>query len=412
MNEKHGTPAIASREKEMTLKTTATKEDDKIQEFSLFGGPLQWLGGRLRLVRSGTNTIPLGVALGLLAWGVLVLLAFLKGFGHKLFSLSAIGAHVRFLVTIPLFFVCETSVAPRMADFVRNIVRSGLVPDAELPALAAVIRRVGRLKDSWLAEVLLLLATFAWPLIETIVGLPGRTGSWASLLTDNRGRLGPVLGWYLVFCLPLFRFLLFRWLWRLGLWWYFLWRVKKLRLHLIPIHPDGVAGLGHLEGVHENFAPLVLAIAAFFSANFAEGIASGTMAFESLYPLILMILLLVAALFIGPLLLFSGKLWICRVIGLGLYMGMASQYVDAFDRKWIRGENPSGEPLLGTPDMQSLADLNNSVNVVRGMRWVPAGKRLFMRLAAAVVVPMLPLLLLKYPVDQLMAQLFQMLTGL
>ena len=389
-----------------------TNEDDKTQEFSLLGGPLQRLGCRLRLVRGGTNTVPLGVALGLLAWGVLVLLTCLLGFGSRLFSLSAIGAHVRLLVTIPLFFVCETWVAPRMADFVRSIVHSGLVPEAELPALAAVIRRVGRLKDSWLAEVLFLLAACALPLVETILALPGRTGSWASLLSNNRGRLGPILGWYLVFCLPLFRFLLFRWLWRLGLWWYFLWRVKKLRLHLIPIHPDGTAGLGYLAVVHENFAPLALAIAAFFSANFAEEIASGTMAFEGLYPLILMILLLVAALFIGPLLLFSGKLWSCRVTGLGEYMGMASRYVEAFDRKWIRGENASGDSLLGTPDLQSLADLTNSINVVRGMRWVPAGRRLLMGLAAAVVVPMLPLLLLKYPVNQLVARLFQMLTGL
>jgi len=387
------------------------KEDDKIKEFSLFGGPLQWLGCRLGLVRNGTNTVRLGLALGLLAWCVLMLLGLLQGFGHKMFSLAVIGVHVRLLVAIPLFFVCETWVAPRMAEFVRNIVSSGLVPDAELPALQSDIRRVGRLKDYWLAEVLFLLLAFAWPLIGTVTNLPGRTGNWASILAQAGGRLTLINGWYLMFCLPLFRFLMLRWLWHLSLWWYFLWRMKKLDLHLIPTHPDSAGGLGYLEVVQEHFTPLAGAISAVFSASFAEGIFSGTMAFETLYRLIPMVLLLNAVLFLGPLFLFSAKLWICRITGWSEYMRMASRYVNNFDRKWIRGENVSGEPLLGTPDMQSLADLTNSVNVVRNMRIIPAGQRLMVQLAASAILPLVPLLFLKYQVDQLAVRLFQMLTG-
>jgi len=67
------------------------REDDKIQEFSLLGGPLHRLGSRLGLVRGGTNTIQLGLALGLLAWGVLIVMGLLQGSGHKIFSLALIG---------------------------------------------------------------------------------------------------------------------------------------------------------------------------------------------------------------------------------------------------------------------------------------------------------------------------------
>ena len=387
-------------------------ETIQIPEFSLFGGPLQRLGCRLGLVRGTTNTVWLGLALGLLAWGVLVLLAILQGFGLKVFSLAVIGVHVRLLVAIPLFFACETWVGPRMAEFVRNIVRSGLVPETELPALASAIRRVGRLKDCWPAEVLFLLAVFAAPVIESFVQLPGSTGNWTSILDQAGGKLTWIHGWYLVFCLPLFRFLMLRWLWHLSLWWFFLWRVKKLDLHLIPTHPDSAGGLGYLEVVQEHFTPLAAAISAVFSASFAEGIFSGTMAFETLYRLIPMVLLLNAVLFLGPLFLFSAKLWICRITGWSEYMRMASRYVNNFDRKWIRGENASGESLLGTPDMQSLADLTNSVNVVRNMRIIPAGQRLMVQLAASAILPLLPLAFLKYPVADLAARLFQMLTGL
>ena len=389
-----------------------SKGEDNIPELSLFGGPLHRLGSWLHLVRGGTNTTGLGVALGLLAWGVLVLVGLLQGLGHKIFSLGVIGGHVRLLVAIPLFFVCEAWVAPRMAEFVRNIVASGLVPETELPALESDIRRVGRMKDSWLPEALILLVAFMAPLLDTFGIVPGRTGSWESILAQAGGRLTLTNVWYLGFCLPLFRFLALRWLWRLGLWWYFLRRVEKLQLNLVPTHPDGVAGLGFLVVVQQHFTPLIMAISAVCSASFAEDIISGAMAFETLYPMLPMVLLLVAVLFIGPLFIFSRKLWICRVTGWNEYMSMASRYVSAFDRRWIRDETASGESQLGTSDIQSLADLTNSVRVVRDMRWIIADQSLVMALAVPVILPLLPLVFLKYPVNQLVLWLFQSLTGL
>ena len=68
----------------------------------MIGGPLHRLGRRMGLVREGGDTILLGVALGLFAWTVLVLLALLGGIGPKVFSLGATGVHVRLLLAIPL----------------------------------------------------------------------------------------------------------------------------------------------------------------------------------------------------------------------------------------------------------------------------------------------------------------------
>jgi len=387
-------------------------EDPKFPELSLLGGPLQRLGVRLGLVRRETDTIRLGLALGLSAWVVLIALALLQGVGRRVFSLAVIGVHVRLLAAIPLFFLAETLVAPRMAEFVRNIRGSGLVPETESPGLASDIRRVGRMKDSWLAEVFFLLLAFAFPLFGSMAHLQGGTGNWTAILAQAGGKLTMVNGWYLMVCLPLFRFLLLRWLWHLGLWWYFLGRVGKLKLDLVPTHSDGAGGLGYLEVVQEHFIPLALTISAVLSASFAESISAGTMAFEALYSLVATVLIVVAALFIGPLFIFFRKLWVCRSTGLSEYMAMASRYVRAFDGKWIRDENASGESQLGTADMQSLADLTNSVRVVRDMRVVPVSRRFLMELAACVILPMLPLLLLKYPVSEIAARLFRAMTGL
>jgi hypothetical protein len=47
-------------------------------------------------------------------------------------------------------------------------------------------------------------------------------------------------------------------------------------------------------------------------------------------------------------------------------MGLAARYVTEFEAKWTGDSIPADARLLGTPDLQSLADLTNAVNVVKG----------------------------------------------
>lgn len=212
--------------------------------------------------------------------------------------------------------------------------------------------------------------------------------------------------------MTLFRFLILRWLWRLGLWSYFLWRVSKVKLNLVPTHPDSTAGLGYLEVVHIHFTPLVLAISAIQCASLAEEITSGTTPFEVIYPAFALVLVVDALLFLGPLFIFTPKLWACEVKGRRDYMDLGQEYVTAFDRKWVRARSATEESLLGTQDIQALADLAGSAHVVRHMRWVPIGKGLLISLAVAALVPVLPLLLLKYPIAELAQKFFTRLTGI
>src|SRR5206468_369942 len=104
---------------------------------------------------------------------------------------------------------------------------------------------------------------------------------------------------------------LLRWLWRLALWCYFLWRVSRLELRLVPTHPDRAGGLGYLEFVHTGFAPLILALSAVQSASLAQDIVWGRMTFDAIYPSVAFVLIADAVLFLGPLYIFSRKLRKC-----------------------------------------------------------------------------------------------------
>ena len=86
---------------------------------------------------------------------------------------------------------------------------------------------------------------------------------------------------------------------------------------------------------------------------------------------------------------------------------MAQRYVREFDDKWLRGGAPPGEALLGSGDVQSLADMGNSFEVVRGMLLVPFTRNTVLQLAVITLLPVAPLLLTMVSLEDLLTRLLQ-----
>lgn len=379
----------------------------EIENFSLLGGPLHRLGARWHLVRGDTNTLPLGLALGWILWLVLVFLALAQG-ATKVFSLSVVAVHARLLLALPLLFVAETALDAKFREFVVLLVRSGVAGDRALPELKMAAGRLLNWKNSWVPDATSLAAAVALTLLWARMRLTGQSPHESS---QALAAMPLAAAWYWFVCLPLFRFLMIRWAWRLAFWWVFLLRLAKVGLELQPDHPDRAGGLGYLEIVHTRFATLALAISIIVSATFAEDIASGKTSLNAIYPALLVTLFIDIVLFVSPLCVFAFKLRACQEKGLRDYTALSSRYVRVFDQKWIRGEGPQ-EPMLGTPDLQSLADLSNSVTVVRNMRLAPISMRLFVIIGVAALTPMALLLLFDYPLTQLAQILLRKLAGL
>jgi hypothetical protein len=85
---------------------------------------------------------------------------------------------------------------------------------------------------------------------------------------------------------------------------------------------------------------------------------------------------------------------------------VAQRYVREFDAKWLRGGAPADEPLVGSGDIQSLADLGNSLEVVRTMRIAPVSKEAILQLVGATLAPIVPLVLTMMPLEELLKKLF------
>ena len=75
---------------------------------------------------------------------------------------------------------------------------------------------------------------------------------------------------------------------------------------------------------------------------------------------------------------------------------------------WRGKTEPAAEPLLGTGDIQSLADLAHSFAVVKGMRVVPFGKDTIMQFLLVITLPLVPLVFTVFSVEYLLKQVLKL----
>ena len=122
---------------------------------------------------------------------------------------------------------------------------------------------------------------------------------------------------------------------------------------------------------------------------------------------LVVILMLCVVLF--PLLVFAPQLAQAKRTGSREYGTLAERYVREFDAKWVRGGAPADEPLIGSADIQSLADMGNSFSVVQNMRIVPVKRDDILRLVGATLAPIVPLALTMMSLEELLKKLMGVL---
>ncbi len=95
--------------------------------------------------------------------------------------------------------------------------------------------------------------------------------------------------------------------------------------------------------------------------------------------------------------------------GIIQYGQLGSEYVTLFESKWLNKIQPEDEALIGNADIQSLADLSNSYDIIREMQVSPITKKTILTLAAMTLMPVLPLTLTLMPLEELAKKLFEIL---
>jgi hypothetical protein len=385
-------------------------------DFSLvLGGPLFQL---LRRVHLSDDAMMMArqriIVISLFAWLPLLLLAALEGRmlggGTVVPFLLDADVHIRYLVALPLLIAAELVVHRRMRTLVAQFLERRLIPEGAMARFEAAIASAFRLRNSVLAEVLLIALVYGVGILivwRQYVALD--TTTWYATPTSDGSKLSLAGMWYGYVSLPIFQFLLCRWYFRVAIWTRFLWQVSRIPLSLIPTHPDRVGGLGFLANTAYAFGMLALAHGTLLAGQLANRIFYLGAGLPEFKGEIAIMVVFVLALVLGPLLVFAPQLAEAKRTGLREYGTLAERYVREFDSKWLRGGTPANEALVGSADIQSLADLGNSFEVVRTMRLVPITKEMILRLAAVTLAPVVPLALTMMPLEELLKRLFGIL---
>jgi hypothetical protein len=387
----------------------------EVRDFSMvLGGPLFQLYRRAHLRGDRLELLSRRIlAITAFAWLPLLFLSLLDGraFGGdvKIPFLYDVEAHARFLIALPALIIAEPIVHRRISPVIRSFVERGIVLTEDVPNLTAAVNAALRARNSVFLESILLISAYTlggWIWRSQIaVGV----ATWYALPEKTQLHLTLSGFWYAYVSIPIFQFLLLRWYVRILLWFRLLWKVSKLKLHLSAAHPDRAGGLAFLGKSTHAYAPILFAQGTMLSGLIAsrvlyEGQSLMSFKMEAAGLIGVMVLFIM-----GPLVIFSPQLTRAKQKGLAEYDLLASRYIFGFEDKWIRHGAPDMGELLGTGDIQSLADLGNSYSVVGEMRFVPFGILDIARLAAATAAPLVPLTLTVFSLEEVLTRLFKVL---
>jgi hypothetical protein len=401
---------------ESRLPRPADNPLDSQPDFSLvLGGPLFQLLRRAHLSDDALALVKRRVlAISLFAWLPLLVLSAIGGQmlggDAKVSFLLDWDVHIKFLIVVPLLILAELVVHQRLHPLAGQFLKQDLIPESARPSFDAAIASAARLRNSVVAEVLLIAFVYGFGVLilwRHFMSLD--TTTWYATPTVGGSILSFTGMWYGFVSLPIFQFLVVRWLFRLFIWARFLWQVSRLDMNLVPTHPDRAGGLGFLSGALFAFIPLAAAFGAVLAGTLANRIFYSGAKLPDFKMQIAATVIILIFFFVGPLLVFVPKIAQVKRKGLLEYGALAQRYVREFDFKWLRGGAPADEPLVGSGDLQSLADLANSFEVVRTMRMAPVVMQDIIRLAIATLIPIVPLLLTVMPLEDLLKMVLGLL---
>jgi hypothetical protein len=383
------------------------------QEFGpMLGGPLFKLLQRFGLSGEHLEFVRKRIIVSiLLTWVPLLILSLIGGSNRDVDVpfFYDIEVHVRFLVVLPLFIYAEPTVHSFVKDIVLIFTERGLLDEEELPKFNKAVSWSLKFRDSIWPEIILLgivIGAGFWTWRK--LGLSD-VALWHST-HDASGTHFSLAGyWYAFVSIPLFQFMYLRWGLRYINYLHFLWSTSRLKLRIVCTHPDRAGGLGFLGSTVYAGSYLLFAQGALLAGMIANRIFFGGQTLLDFKVEVGVFAIFSVLILLLPLTMFTPKLYQAKRKDRRRYGRLGSRYVHEFDDKWIKGKAPEGEPLVGSSDIQSLADLYNSYAVVREMRLVPFGLDAVTQLILFLIAPLLPLLLTIMPMEKIVEWVFKAL---
>jgi len=393
-----------------------TKNKINISDY-LIDGPSQKVLHKFKLGGEDKKSISKKIIIfSMLSWLPLLILSMIESTAInpaiKIPLLYDFVLYIRVFVALPLLFIAERVIRFFSNRSLGHFIESGIVADNNIKDYEDNLKFFGRLKDSGIIDVIILVISYSiviwgWANIWKYYKVDDILTSWQFSL-NSPGQLSLTGYWYAFVTMPVFIFFFLKLFWKFLLWAIFLFKVSRMKLNIFPTDPDRAGGLAFLGYDQVFFGILGFIQNTILSAEIASKIIYTDAELADFKFIIIGIILLFTFIFISPMFFFVKKLMQTKLKGIVDYGVTSHKYVSGFHDKWINGNNPEGEKLLGSADIQSLADLFNSYGIIKTMIAFPIDMRKVIALILIVSIPFFPLALFVIPVSDI----FKALAGL
>lgn len=380
---------------------------DSADDVSLIrGGPFYRVQRATRLIASDRwnlgERVTLAIAIG---WLPLLLMTGLFH-PHSIRSLlSDYRVNARMLIAVPILLVGQVVMETRFRMIVQHLRQAGLLDAKGLQQMDGIIGNLRRWRDSLWPELLIIIVVYL-SVAAVFSAHVHENRPWA-LSGDGVAHVLPAGLYYAFVSQLVYQFLVGLSLWKWLLWCYFLFRLAKLNLLLVPTHPDGHAGIGFLGLSPMGIAPVTLATATAIGANWRYDILTQGAHLASFKLPAAVFLALVIVVAIGPLGLFVPKLAAVRRQGILQYGILGQLHSMDFHQKWIVHRAGHEEEFLSAPEVSTLTDYGASYESIEKMQPFPVDKGAFLALALSVALPMFPTVLAEIPLAQVLKGLLE-----
>ena len=356
------------------------------------GGPPTVLLTQLGYVRPGVPSSALRMAfVVLVGWLPLLVLTAsrtaLSGDASLSSFIADFGVHARSLIAAPLLIAAEAYSLPKLSAIARHFPESGLVGVEDAPGFSRAALSTVHLRDSTRFE-LALFAIAATILLTLEFRLPAHVFPYWQMAGVHAGRT-PAALWHEFISVPILSVLVLGWFWRMFLWGRFLVLVSRLKLKLVPAHPDRAAGLGFLGLALEATSPVAFALATIVAGTVANRVVHDGASLLSFRYVVLVFVAFVALLFITPLFVFTPRLIEAWHQGVLKYGALSRSLGTQMERRWL--DHAATPETLDANDFSATTDLYSVAANVYRLLPVPLALRDLVVLVVATLLPFVPI---------------------
>lgn len=370
------------------------------------GGPFNRAVQKIGL---NTNAKQIVVAL-CITWLPLLIITAFEGTidsGVSVPFLKDVSIHVRLLVVLPVLLTIKEIINSKSIDLERYFSNT-LMNDAEKQVvLNKELKRVKRLINSGVPEIIFLLIIIALTISPLKGGLLSESTSWRFERGDTT--LSFAGKWVVFISIPIFQFLILRWLWRYIIWALFLFRLARTPLNLQPTHPDQVAGLGIVADVHKYFGLIFLAINIIASGEMVTRILENPNSFQAIRGEAIANVAICVVLLFLPLFFFIIKLIMTRHYALMDLGNLGTTLSGKFEEEWLRNIPIEKKVLEGKVSTNTLQDYSSIYRSTEKMRSVPFRLSDVVMVILILFIPYIPILLIHFSIIELLQKLFGLL---